>query len=79
MSANFDEAICLIYLLFAEGIFQDSAFCSNYPQKCMFLAQKSICWIWQISYIFLVEAQNVGYFELGTIRFYFLSFFMLTD
>ena len=88
-SANFDSVICLIYLLFAEGKFKQSTFWSNYPQKCMFSALKSICWFWQITYIFLVEAQNLGYFELDTLLFcfrtserfvmMFLSLSMLTD
>ena len=71
VSANFDSVTCLIYLLFAEGKLKQSALWSNYPQKCMFLAQNSICWIWQITYISLVEAQNLGYFELHTPLCYF--------
>ena len=73
VSANFDYVICLIYLLFAEGKFKQSAFLSNYPQKCRFSAQKSICWIWQITYIFLVEAQNLRYSDLHTLLFYFCT------
>ena len=60
VSANFDEVIFLIYLLFAQGKFKQSAFWSNYAQKCMFSAQKSTSWIWQITYILLVEAQKSG-------------------
>ena len=71
VSADLDLVTCLIYLLFGEGKFKQSAFWSNYPQKCIFLAQKSICWIRQITYILLVEARNLGYCELGTLLFYF--------
>ena len=60
-----------MYLRFAEGNFKQSALWSNYPEKCMFSAQKSICWIWQITYIFLVEAQNLRYSDLHALLFYF--------
>ena len=43
LSANFDQVICLIYVPFAERKLKQSPFCSNYPQKCMFSAQKRIC------------------------------------
>ena len=65
--------ICLIYQLFAGGNFKQSAFCSNYSEKRMFSAQKRIRWIWQNTYIFLVEVQDLGYFELGTLWLYFCT------
>ena len=60
-----------MYLLFAEGNFKQSAVRFNYPHKCIFSAQKSICWIWQITYILLLEAQNLRYSDLHTLPFYF--------
>ena len=71
VSANFDYVICLMYLRFAERNLKQSALWSNYPQKCMFSAQKSICLTRQITYIFLVEAQNLRYSDIHALLFYF--------